>query len=442
MDTIINRIKGIIKKVDSTERSAFISMLLKPINMVLGLVYTPLLLSYLGTELYGLWATILSVISWINYFDVGIGHGLRNVLATELAISSNKIRKIVSTAYVLLTLISGVILAILIPLTFNLNLGNLFSTDIDMRIPLLISFIFICVNFVLALSNSILYAMQKAEMVSLRNIYVQLINIFGILLLKRFTTGNLIYVSVLFGLSTMLIYIYNTYKICSSDKNLMPSYRQFDKKYIVSVCNVGIKFFIIQLMCLLMFTLENMLITHYYGPEQVTPYSIVDKIFSTAYSVWAAFLIPYWSVTTTAVAENNIKWIKESLKKVSKIFTLFFFGYLLLALIFKPLVALWLHQELIFQPGIIALMCIYYILYSILAIECQFINGTGRINTQLILYLILGLISIPFSIFLGVYIGLGPFGIKLATTILVFVEDIILAFDLARIIKELSQTAL
>ena len=31
-------------------------MLLKPINMVLGLVYTPLLLSYLGTELYGLWA--------------------------------------------------------------------------------------------------------------------------------------------------------------------------------------------------------------------------------------------------------------------------------------------------------------------------------------------------------------------------------------------------
>ena len=48
--------------VDKTIRSSFINLLLKPVNLILTLVYTPLLLSYLGDTRYGLWAIILSII--------------------------------------------------------------------------------------------------------------------------------------------------------------------------------------------------------------------------------------------------------------------------------------------------------------------------------------------------------------------------------------------
>lgn len=426
---------------DRTEKSAFVSMMLKPVNVILGLVYTPLLLSYLGDESYGLWATILSVISWVNYFDVGIGNGLRNVLADLLSDeeqNKNNIKKVVSTSYILLTAISCGILLILLILVGCMNWSKVFSTSLDMRLPLIISFVFICVNFVLSLSNSIMYAMQRSELVSLRNVYVQVVNIIGIVLLNRFTEGSLIYVSILFGTSTCLVYIYNSIRIFKLNSNIIPAFRAFSKNWILPVCGVGIKFFIIQLMGLAMFTVDNILITHYFGADKVTPFSIVDKIFNTAYAVWAAFLIPYWTGTTTAIAEDNIKWIKDSIYKVTKLFFLFFAGYILLAFVFKPLAALWLHQELDYQPGLIWLMCVFYIFYSVLAIECQFINGTGRINTQLVLYIILGIVNVPLSICLGVYVGLGPLGVRLATTILVFIEIVVLGFNLRKIVKDLE----
>ena len=55
-------IQGRIKR-SKLGQSMLKNMLLKPIGYVLNLAYTPLLLSYLGDEKYGLWATILSIIA-------------------------------------------------------------------------------------------------------------------------------------------------------------------------------------------------------------------------------------------------------------------------------------------------------------------------------------------------------------------------------------------
>ena len=41
-------------KMGSTEKSALINMGFKPISAIVSLVYTPMLLSYLGDEKYGL----------------------------------------------------------------------------------------------------------------------------------------------------------------------------------------------------------------------------------------------------------------------------------------------------------------------------------------------------------------------------------------------------
>ena len=176
--------------VDKTIRSSFINLLLKPVNLILTLVYTPLLLSYLGDTRYGLWAIILSIISWVNYCDIGIGHGLRNILAKEFTCSDwKKAKKTISTAYIILSFIALFLLAISIVISLSLNWKVVFSTDVEMTNTILISMVFIILNFVLALSNSILYALQLSERVAFLGVIVQIINIIGILLLKA-TTNN------------------------------------------------------------------------------------------------------------------------------------------------------------------------------------------------------------------------------------------------------------
>ena len=84
-------------------------------------------------------------------------------------------------------------------------------------------------------------------------------------------------------------------------------------------------------------------------------------------------------------------------------------------------------------------MFVFYSIYSILAVECQFINGSGLINTQMIAYCITGTMNIPFSIFLGVNCGMGPFGVRVASTILLTLEVIVLTINLHKILLKVRQ---
>ena len=239
-----------IKNVDGIEKSSFINMAIKPISIILSMLYTPLLLSYLGDEKYGLWATVLSIISWINYFDAGIGNGLRNILSSFIAKKKLKqAQKAVSTAYIALTAISSSIFVILIIVVYKVNWYVVFSTQVDMRMTLFISFLFICINFVLALGNILLYSLQLSEKVAIRNVIAQGLNIVGLFLLNRFSRENIVYIAILFGITQMVVNIGNSIQVMSERKYLIPKISKFEKRYLSSICNVGIKFFIIQIMC-------------------------------------------------------------------------------------------------------------------------------------------------------------------------------------------------
>ena len=438
----MNRLKIMLGKADSTSKSGLINMLIKPLGMLISIIYTPILLNYLGNESYGLWVTLLSIINWVNYFDVGIGNGLRNILSKELSKHEyEEARRSISTAYVVLSGIALVLLLILLGLSFSLNWSNIFKTQINMQIPLAISFSFICINFVLSLSNTLLYSLQLSERVAIRNCLIQCLNLIGLLVLSKISNSSLIAVAILYGSTTFLVNLFNTYSIFVKRVYLFPRIKFYSHKKISSICQLGIKFFIIQIMAVVLFTTDNLLISHYFGAECVTPFSIADKIFNTAYTVLAAFLVPYWSGSTVAFARRDYDWIIKSIKKVILIGMVFIIGYIGLLVLLKPLVRLWLGYNLQFQTGIPVIMCIFYSLYSILGIECQFINGSGKINTQLAVYCIAGIANIPLSIFLGVECGLEGFGIRLASVILIGMQVLVLGFNLVHIINTIKENA-
>ena len=436
---MINRIKNMFFK-DRTGRSGMINLALRPVGLVISLIYTPLLLSYLGDEKYGLWATLLSIINWVNYFDVGIGNGLRNLLSKE--ISDNKesdVQKSVSTAYVILSGISALLLIVLLLSVVVINWNGVLSTKIDMRAPLAISFALIVVNFVLSLINTLLYAMQKSERVAVCNCITQLVNLVGLIVLRLTTNSSLVAISILFGASSMIIHVINSLNIFKKHSFLRPKIKCFSKEKISGICSVGIKFFVIQIMGIFLFTVDNLLISHYFGPAAVTPFSITNKVFNTAYSVFAAFMVPFWSRSSVAFKNCDLQWIKSSVRKTCYMCGLFIAGFILLAVLFKPIVSVWLGKDLEYEPWLIPVMCTFYCLFSLLCVECQFINGSGNINVQLISYLVIGIANIPLSIFMGVNMNMGAVGVRLATTILIFFEVIILGFNLCSIIKKANR---
>ena len=432
---ISNYISNILS--DTTRKSSLINFSLKPVSIVLGLIYTPLLLQYLGDEKYGLWATIISVISWINYCDIGVGNGLRNLVTRELTQKKyEEVRKSVSTGYIVLVVISGILLLISIICLLTLNWHKIFNTDIDMQLPLGISFAFICVNFVLALSNSLLYSLQLSERIALRSCLVQIINIIGLLILNSVSDGSLVLLSILFGMSTMSVYIYNTISIIKKHSYLRPDIRLFEKRKISSICNVGIKFFIIQIDCIALFTVDNILITYLFGAEHVTPFNITYTIFNTCFAFFTALAIPYWSKSTEAFTRRDYKWISSSIKRLNILAVFFCIGYVIVALLFKHITFIWLGRDLDYPYGLTTVMCVFYCLYSFVTANIQFINGSGKINFQLILMTFMGIANIPFSIYLATTYDLGVVGIRLATTLLMFIAAVAFPINLWFILKK------
>lgn len=433
-------LKKIVSSFDATDKSGIRNMILKPIGMGLSLLYTPLLLSYLGDTKYGLWTTILSIVSWVNYCDVGIGHGLRNLLTKELTDKQyENARKSVSTAYILLSAISVVLLIVLLIAGFFLDWKEVFNTTEEIRGPFLVSFIFIIINFVLALCNTMLYALQLSERVALRSCLAQILNIVGVFLLKQFTEGNLMCMAILFGCTTMVIHLGNTLQLMKKHPYLRPAIRCFDKSRISAIGNVGIRFFVIQISCLLLYTVDNFLITHYFGAAEVTPFHITYSVFNMAHSFLSALLVPYWSRTTQMLQKGDIGWIKQAVKKMRLISGVFIVGYILLAVLFKPLVRIWVGRDLAFQPGLIEVMCVYYILFTIVTTHTPFINGSGKINGQLVVSTFMGIANVPLSIFLGVNCQMGVVGIRLATTILMAIGAVFYPLNWQRILKDFEK---
>ena len=268
---------------------------------------------------------------------------------------------------------------------------------------------------------------------------MQVINIISLIALSKISEGSLVLVAIIFGASTLFVNVLSTFHIIKGRDYLRPSLRSYNKGTIPDICKTGLQFFIIQIMCLLMFTMDNLIISHYFGPNAVTSFSIANKIYNTGYSFIAAFLVPYWSGTTSAIERGDTEWIRRSIKKTTKILFAFIVGSVIVTVLFRQITFMWLHKELEYGTGIPALMCVFYVLYSILAIECQFINGTGMLKIQLIMYLILGIGNVPLSILMGVNMGMQAFGVRLATTILVFIAVIVLGINLKMILEKIEK---
>src|SRR5690606_3382395 len=86
---------------------------LKAINAAISFLIIPLYLAYLTEVSFGIWLTVSAVLNWFNFFDLGMGNGLRNKFAEAKAAGDIALAKtFVSTTYSLLILISAGLLVL------------------------------------------------------------------------------------------------------------------------------------------------------------------------------------------------------------------------------------------------------------------------------------------------------------------------------------------
>lgn len=427
----------ILNNRNSIKANMVLSGITKPLSMIVSFIYVPIVLNYLGVEKFGIWSTILSILSWISYFDIGIGNGLRNKLVEKIEKSKLESKILVSTAYFFITVIIAIIYIIIIIIAKSLNWNSIFGvTTINESIFLVItvSLTFICLNFIISLCKSILYALQQAALVSWMELSIQLINLTLVLLVSKFITQNLLLMACIYGFSLVFVNMIASIILFYHYPEIKPSIKFFRFEVGKEITNLGIQFFIIQISALILFTTDNLIISNLYGASDVTPYSTVNKIFSAVFSFYSAIITPLWSSFTLAKSRFDFNWMKKIYKRLHWVMLPFICGTFFLAFLFKDISYLWLKSHLNYADGLIWIGAIYCILTIWCNTYAAIGNGIGLMRISIFTAVTQAIINIPLSLLFAIEYEMESAGVLLGTVISMGVSAIIMPIFVIRYI--------
>ncbi len=406
-----------------TKKNVFFSLLIKCISIVINLIIVPITIDYVNSEKYGIWLTVSTMILWFNFFDIGLGNGLRNKLSAAIALNDIKtIKTLISTAYASLMLISFVLCLIFLIINHFINYDTLLgisrSYRNDLRDLMSVIFIFFCIQFVLQIINSINYAFQRAAIVSLSFLLGSMFSFIFIIVLKYTTKGSLLNLGIAYFSGNLLsLLIFNIQFFIFEKKQLLPTYSSISFESSKNILNVGSKFFIISLAGIIQYQTDNVLISRYFNPINVTEYNVVYKLFSVILMVFNIIMTPIWSAVTEAKIKKDFIWIRNVEKKLFRIW-LVFVGVAILLLILSPyLFVIWLHNlvrvQFITSFGVMLYVCsmTYGMIYVYI------LNGLERLKTQFYISLVTMVVFIPMTYLLAVKFHFGLFGISLSLII-------------------------
>jgi O-antigen/teichoic acid export membrane protein len=385
-----------------------LSFVVKGGSLIVSLIIMPIYMEYFGDKIVlGVWFTLLSVLNWIMNFDLGIGNGLRNKLVGAIVKRDYyNVKSYISSAYIVLTGIAVIILAIFPIISRHVSWNYIFniteSEFSQQKLLLAVNIVFISISlqFILKLITSILFALQKAF---IPNILFLLTNIIIVIFvttaIKLGIKNDIVLLSWIYLFAVNIPLIVATIIIFSTSlSTCKPNYKYFNRVYATDTLRMGMTFFCLQIMAMILFNTNDFLISKFISPVKVVEYQIYYKIFSLYGTIVALATTPIWSAVTKVLSEKNYIWIK----KLSNILLAVGFLGILLEISLIPVLQygfnFWLGDNTIKVNYMYAFI---FALSGGIFLWCNIItciaNGSGKLKIQLIYVAFGAIVNIPIA---------------------------------------------
>lgn len=408
---MINKLKHLSKTNKILLINTIMAFGVRGIGLVVSLYTFPVYMDFFSDQkVLGLWFTMLSLLTWVLTFDLGIGNGLRNKLVQPLVEHDfNKAKILITSAYtvsgiiVVIGFLSGLIIFPMIDWNSVFNISaNLISPEALLK-TLMILYSGVLIQFLLKIINSIFYALQISVLPNMLALLSNTLLLVYVLLVNRVDLeGNLLMLAranIYFTNLPLLVASIIVFK--TKLKHCAPNPKYYNKKSAISVMSLGLTFFWLQLMSLVLTSTNEFIITWLSGPQDVVNYQIYFKLFSLVGTIFTLSMIPIWSAITKAHYEKNYEWIAKIFNLLKILAFIFVTGEFVLILILQPIVNFWLGENAIEINYLIAFIFAVsgglYIWHSAIT---SVVNGIGRLKIQIIFLTIGGLINIPIAFLL------------------------------------------
>lgn len=406
------------------------SLIFKILAIASSFLIIPLMIKYLGVEQYGIWSTLLSIVSWIVLFDIGIGNGLRNKISEALAKDDKKeAQNYISTAYMMIGFISMSLLTIFLVTSSFISWQSVFNTKIvtnqELKNVVNISVVFLFINFWLSLINQVFNGLQKTSIVVFNQFLSNTFALIFVYILYTYYESSLYKLAFVYGISLVMSSVILSFWFYSGNKEFLPKFQHFGRTYVKSITSLGFQFFVIQIAVVVIFTTDKILITQLFGPEYVTSYDVVFKLFSIITIGHSLVLAPLWSAYSDAYHRNDMEWIKKTIRNQLKIYLLIIIATILLSILMKPVISIWIGKDFIVDSSLVTAMTIFILVSTWNNITGYLLGGLGYVRLGSYYTAFTALLNIPISYFYAINLDFGVSGIIMGTITSIFISAII-----------------
>jgi O-antigen/teichoic acid export membrane protein len=389
------------------------ALIQKGLAIFVTVISVPLTIGYLGSERYGAWVTIVSVLTFLSITDFGLAASLTNALGKAQAEGAHDLgQRLVSSALFMLSLIALAVLIAgnaLAPRIAALLFPNLESPVARAEIvpAVMIALSIFALNLPLLVSSRVLAAHQESALTNLWNFAGSLGNLPALLVVIWFRGGLpwLVFGCFGFGLAANIAcagWLFGFHKPW-----LRPNLGVVDSALVRSLFCDGWKFSVIGVGWMINWQTDNMVIAHFLGAAQVTPYAVTFSLFAIASGLQTLAYPNLWPAYTEAYAQGDYEWVRKTLRsnfKFSFFTAIAIVGFL--TIFGSGIIRLWAGSAAVPPFSVIIWMALWRLMLSTLLVGSCLLNATGHLKGMTIYGTVTAVLNLTLSILLAKIYGI------------------------------------
>lgn len=385
---------------------------LRGISVICSLIVVPLTINYVSKYEYGIWLTISSLVSWLSFFDLGIGNGLKNKFIEAVEKKKYKLAKVyVSTAYAMISIIVGGVWLFAVIISFFIDWCGILNAEQSLKQDLIWTVVIVVTNFsllfILGLNRTLLNAIQKPAIASSFDTATQMLLCVVLLILVNTSKGSLINLAIAMGTTSFIVLLCsNMWTYNHVLKAYKPSYRSVKFRMAKNILSLGILFFFLQVIAIAFYQTNNLIISHFVGPSEVTVYNIAYKYMQVLTMIFTILITPFWSAYAEANVNKDYVWMKSMTSKLVKVVAGIVLLGVVMVLISPLFYKIWLNDVVAVPLLVTVLVCGFHLCNIWSTLWTQLLCGFGKIRLQVICSSLCCLSYLPMGIYGCKHFGL------------------------------------
>ena len=377
------------------------------VGVAVSLLSLPLTIGYLGSERYGVWALIGSLLAWVRLADFGIGNGLTNMIATAIGQDrAHLVRAHISTALAMLSTISlalGVVIAAAWPwIDWNELLGvssKLAQAEVGPAVAAAV--VIFLLSFPLSVIGPTYNALQEGKLANYWGAAGNVASLLALVVVTH-TEGGLVWLVItVSGTGLAMNACSGLWLFMRRRPAIAPRLRSVQRACVGGLLHVGGQFFLIQIMALVVFETDNLVIAHYLGAGQIPPYSITYSLFGFTSLIQTLLFRYVWVAYTEAIARRDISWVQRTFA-LNVAFSLASTLVAVIPLIFiaRPFISLWAGAGVVPPFDLVLWMAAWSMINALCSPVACLLAAACHMKAQVIYSAASALANIVLSIYL------------------------------------------